>query len=108
VWKWDNADAFGANVPSVATIEFNLRFAGQYFDKESNLHYNYHSTYNPKTGRYIQSDPLGLAAGNNTYGYVDGNSLSEIDPYGLKPIGIDQCIALLRLIDYENENKNSI
>jgi RHS repeat-associated protein len=86
VWKWDNTDAFGANVPSVATIEFNLRFAGQYFDKESNLHYNYHRTYNPKTGRYIQSDPLGLAAGNNTYGYVDGNSLSEIDPTGNIPL----------------------
>lgn len=83
VWKWDNTDPFGANLPIIATIEFNLRFPGQYFDKESNLHYNYHRTYNPKTGRYIQSDPLGLAAGNNTYGYVDGNSLSGFDPLGL-------------------------
>lgn len=83
VWKWDNTEAFGNNLPTIQTVEFNLRFPGQYFDNESNLHYNYYRTYNPKTGKYIQSDPLGLEAGTNTYGYVSGNSLGAVDPLGL-------------------------
>lgn len=83
VWQWQNINVFGSNLPSVSIIEYNLRFAGQYFDKESNLHYNINRTYNPKTGKYMQSDPLGLAAGPNTYNYVNGNPLNGIDPLGL-------------------------
>ena len=86
VWKWSNSDPFGRNLPNIQTIEYNKRFAGQYFDKESNLHYNYHRTYNPTTGRYIQSDPIGLAAGFNTYNYVQGNPLGYVDSLGLRTV----------------------
>lgn len=65
----------------------NLRFAGQYGDRESGLIYNIHRYYDSATGRYIQSDPMGWAAGITTYSYVGGMPLTQIDPDGLEGIG---------------------
>ena len=64
---------------------FNLRFAGQYYDAETELHYNYFRDYDPSTGRYVQSDRIGLDGGLNTYGYVGSNPVNFTDPYGLLP-----------------------
>jgi RHS repeat-associated protein len=89
VWQWDNADPFGNNAPNenpsgLGTFTCNLRLPGQYFDQETNTHYNYFRDYDPATGRYPQSDSIGLSGGINTYAYVQNNPLSNFDPLGLE------------------------
>lgn len=61
----------------------NVILPGQYYDVESGLNYNYFRDYDPAGGRYVESDPLGLQAGINTYAYVGSDPLSFIDPFGL-------------------------
>ena len=86
VWRWQS-DAFGdglaTSAPNSGLNAINLRFPGQYYDSESGLYYNYFRDYDPQTGRYVQSDPIGLGGGWNTYSYVGGNPISYIDPLGL-------------------------
>ncbi len=92
MWQWNNDDPFGGNPPDEdpdgdgQRFEFNLRFPGQYFDQETNLHYNYFRDYDPSIGRYIQSDPIGLDGGINTYLYAF-DPLTQIDPLGLMGFG---------------------
>lgn len=82
----DDVDNDGIN------LTLNMRFPGQYYDKESGLHYNWFRYYDPAVGRYIKSDPLGIIAGVNTYGYVLQNPIVNTDENGLI-CGHGLCIA---------------
>ncbi|QIS15365.1 RHS repeat-associated core domain-containing protein [Nocardia arthritidis] len=75
------ADLWGRTVwhGAAATL---LRFPGQIYDTESGLHYNRHRHYDPATGRFLTSDPLGLAPAPNPNSYPH-NPISWIDPLGL-------------------------
>ena len=86
-WPWLN-NAFGEQAVSGSGID-NLRFPGQYYDAETGLSNNGYRTYDPNSGRYLQSDPIGLAGGISTYAYVGGNPLSEVDPSGLSTVTYD-------------------
>jgi RHS repeat-associated protein len=89
-WKWDFfGDAFGGNEPVIAAkggIDVRLRYPGQYADGFG-VNYNYFRDYEAGTGRYLESDPIGLEGGISSYAYVSGNSFGRIDPSGLEGIG---------------------
>ena len=87
VWSWQS-DAFGVGQPNTygGNIDVILRFPGQVADAHSALYYNYFRDYDPETGRYVKSDPIGLAGGLNTFGYVEANPVSFFDPLGLEKV----------------------
>lgn len=64
-------------------VQQNLRFQGQYLDRETGLHYNLYRFYDSDTGKFISGDPIGLKGGLNQYAYAP-NPLTYIDPLGLK------------------------
>jgi RHS repeat-associated protein len=90
VWKWDlTGEAFGASAPNqdpdgdATQFVLNMRYPGQRADAASGLNYNYQRDYEKETGRYTQSDPIGLTGGISTFGYANDNAIRFTDPYGL-------------------------
>ena len=93
---WDMGDGvtpFGEGVNLAGAFAQKLMFPGQYADAETGaeitLSHNWHRTYDPTLGRYLQSDPIGLAGGLNRYAYVGGNPVGYFDYRGLDNPGID-------------------
>ncbi len=107
IWQW-HFDPFGTSPANenpdgnANDFVFNLRFPGQYLDIEVGTHYNYFRDYEPLTGRYLQSDPIGITFDNlqinilsnkninfdgvyynNLYQYVLGSTLTNVDFFGL-------------------------
>ena len=87
LWSW-NSNAFGTTQQNLdvdgdnVNFPFILRFPGQLFDPESNNHYNYYRDYEPGAGRYLQSDPIGLEGGWNTFVYTLANPINYFDRNG--------------------------
>ncbi|MCU7905165.1 MAG: DUF2235 domain-containing protein [Candidatus Thiodiazotropha sp. (ex Epidulcina cf. delphinae)] len=88
VWSADYSP-FGLIRIETQQISLNLRLPGQYHDQESSTYYNYQRDYDPHTGRYLTSDPIGLKGGLNSYAYVEGDPLGAIDPLGLFLLAFD-------------------
>ena len=88
VWRLDHGEPFGDTPPDenpsgLGAFEFPLRHGGwQYADKETGEFWNWMRTYSSITGRFPQSDPIGLGGGLNTYLYANGDPLRFVDPRG--------------------------
>lgn len=88
-WSWDAKEPFGDEAPNetptagLNTFGLDLRFPGQRSDEETGLFQNGFRDYHPGLGRYVESDPIGLDGGWNTYSYVSSQVNQLIDPSGL-------------------------
>jgi len=99
-WRWDT-DPFGTMAPNqnpagLGFFPYNLRFPGQYYQAETGLNYNWMRDYDPLIGRYIESDPIGLAGGTySTYEYCNANPLAHGDESGQAFIDCAKAVAEL-------------
>ena len=88
VWDGGITTPFGEGVSLAGAFAQSLMFPGQYADMETALNdntplfHNWHRTYDPTLGRYLQSDPIGLEGGINRYAYVGGNPMGYVDEDG--------------------------
>ena len=95
IWTWAlQGEAFGNSAPNQdpdldsTNFVLDMRFPGQRYDAATGLNYNYFRDYDAGSGRYVQSDPIGLSGGASAYAYADGNPGRLIDSFGLKTVFI--------------------
>ncbi|HDS0948714.1 TPA: RHS repeat-associated core domain-containing protein [Stenotrophomonas maltophilia] len=110
IWNWSSfGESFGTTPPNEdpdedgSSFTLNMRFPGQQFDPTSGLNYNYFREYEARTGRYTQSDPIGLSGGINTYAYAESSPFMFSDPLGLTKwsgIGLNSSAFVFALDDY--------
>jgi RHS repeat-associated protein len=84
VWEGEYKPFGKADVNPNSTVVNQFRFPGQYYDTETGLHYNYHRYYDPKTGRYLTADPIGIDGGINLFVYVLNDPVNSVDLLGLE------------------------
>ncbi|MDA8093422.1 MAG: RHS repeat-associated core domain-containing protein, partial [Betaproteobacteria bacterium] len=82
----------------------NVRFPGQYYDAETGLSYNLNRSYDPTVGRYLEPDPLGLAAGTNLYAYTGDDPVNLTDPLGLETPSVSLLNAPGKMGDFGSWN----
>jgi RHS repeat-associated protein len=99
--------SFGEAAVDVELVENNLRFAGQYYDADTRLHYNYFRYYDPKTGRYLTPDPIGLAGGINLFTYAGSNPINAIDPFGLAYYMYGRGVSPVNGLEYPIESERA-
>ena len=87
LWDGGITTPFGVSLATMGALTQNLMFPGQYRDAETGYDDNWHRTYDPTLGRYLQADPIGLAGGLNRYAYVGGNPVGAVDAMGLAETG---------------------
>ncbi|URQ59654.1 PAAR domain-containing protein [Pantoea alhagi] len=97
------AEGFHRLTQQTALAHQPLRYAGQYADSETGLHYNLFRYYDPQVGRFTVQDPIGLAGGINLYSYAP-NPLSYIDPLGLS----DDKVNVYKDAPYHGTSDNSV
>jgi RHS repeat-associated protein len=81
---WDAVyKPYGEVASITGSASLDARFPGQWFQLETGLHYNWHRTYDPTTGRYLQPDPLGFVDGPSVYAYASSSPVMRTDDKGL-------------------------
>jgi RHS repeat-associated protein len=99
VWEGEYKPFGKADVNPNSSLVNNFRFPGQYYDSETGLNYNYHRYYDPKTGRYVTADPIGLEGGINLFTYVSNNPANATDPLGLEESNsTKKCVGKARVL----------
>jgi RHS repeat-associated protein len=101
VWTWPYAlNPFGGNSATSTTgYVLNTRLPGQYADREAGLKYDINPSFDAATGRYIQSDQIGLEGGSSTYLYTSGRPLTHSDPLRLEGFAFTQFLRTLHDVD---------
>jgi RHS repeat-associated protein len=90
--EWKAAyQPFGTIQPVILNLAQNLRLPGQYADQETGYYHNGFRDYDPSLGRYLESDPIGLRGGINTYAYTSNNPIAGSDRFGLADANLYNC-----------------